>query len=82
MSAEPFTAIKGDLPLPSNKRTAVMRDKVFAMLEAMDVGEMREVNRGRRAASAYVYRFKVVSDKVFTVREASRPGWSRIWRVK
>jgi hypothetical protein len=82
MSAEPFQAIKVDLPLPSNKRKAVMRDKVFAMLESLEVAEMREVNRGRRAANAYVYRFKLTSEKVFTVRASDRPGWSRIWRVK
>ena len=83
MSAAPFQAVKGDLPVPSAKRKAEVRDAVFSLLDSMEVGEMQEVNRGRRAANAYCYRFKVAtgSAKTFTVRASGRPSWSRIWRT-
>jgi uncharacterized protein YfiM (DUF2279 family) len=84
MSVEPFQAVKGELPLPQMKRKAEVRDAVFALLARMEVGEMQEVNRGRRAANAYCYRFKasIGGSKVFTVRASDRPSWSRIWRVQ
>jgi hypothetical protein len=84
MSSPPFQAIKGYLPLPTAERKGLAKDTVFPLLESMEVGEMQEVNRGRRASNAYCYRFKKVtgSEKVFAVRSSPKPGWSRIWRVK
>lgn len=84
MSSPAFHSTKLDLPLPPTKREAPTRERINALLDTMDIGEVQEVNRGKRAAHAYVYRFcrQSGSTKEFTVRAAPQAGFARIWRVK
>lgn len=77
--------IPGEYPLPEDLPKG--RPRATAIRDALGMltvgGQSIEVNRHRKAAEHYVYRHRVENgrDLGFKVR-ASKPGWSRIWRVK
>jgi hypothetical protein len=56
---------------------------MFELLDRLDINMSLDVNRAKRAAQAYVYRYRRerASEAQFRIRPI-RTGWSRIWRVK
>lgn len=74
-----------DDPVPQD--AAKGRPQVVAIRAALAAmspgGGAIEVNRGLAAAQHHVYRYRVQNgrDMAFKVR-TSKPGWSKIWRVR
>jgi hypothetical protein len=73
----------GSEPFPAVARPAETRDRMFDLLEKLDINMSLDINRSKRATQAYVYRYKGLNapDAQYKIRTL-RPGWSRIWRVK
>lgn len=69
---------------PPDENRGRKREALYEALMNLQVGGQGiDLNRSLAAATNYVYRFRVERDRElrFKVR-ATRPGWSRIWRVK
>jgi hypothetical protein len=83
LTLTPVEHAYGNEPLPVVARSAETRDRMFELLERLGLNMSLDVNRAKRAAQAYVYRYRRerASEAQFRIRQI-RPGWSRIWRVK
>ena len=71
-------------PCPRPGRVPVLRDTLYATLGTMEVGGASVVvNRKHRSVQEYVRKFRIdiAPEANYVVRE-SRPGWTRIWRVR
>jgi hypothetical protein len=83
MDVQPLEHEFGTAPLPPVAKLAVMRDRMFALLDQLGVNMSLDVNRAKRATQAHVYRYRRErgNGNEYRIRPI-RPGWSRIWRVK
>ena len=84
MNADPVLHQVVQIPPPTGRRTAENRDRIYELLGGLVVGgDALEINRAPLRMKDYVYRYRQTHgrERSFIVR-TSKPGWSRIWRVK